>query len=191
MAGADGLDGVVTASWVKVGMGEVMNDVTIRTAVAADAATLVALVRELADYEREGHRVKATVADFLRDGFGPTPRFEAIIAERAGAPVGFALFYPNYSTWDGRPSLFVEDLFVNERARGQGLGRRLLARLAAIALERNWGRLFLNVLDWNPARGFYQRIGFAQRQEWLLYHLVGDDLAKLAAEAVNPPAPGC
>lgn len=159
-----------------------MNDVTIRNAVAADAATLVAMVRELAEYEREGPKARATVEDFLRDGFGPTPRFEAIIAERAGEPLGFALFYSNYSTWDGRPSLFVEDLFVRERARGKGLGRRLLAHLAALVQERGWSRMFLNVLDWNPARDFYHRVGFAHRREWLLYNLVGDELAKLAAD---------
>jgi GNAT superfamily N-acetyltransferase len=175
---------------VTTGMGEDMGDITIRDAVASDAATLVAMVRELAEYEREGPKARATVEDFLRDGFGPTPRFEAIIAEQAGLPIGFALFYSNYSTWDGRPSLFVEDLFVRESARKSGLGRRLIARLAAIATERGWSRMFLNVLDWNPARGFYHRIGFAQRQEWLLYHLTGDKLAELAAEAVTPPPPG-
>jgi GNAT superfamily N-acetyltransferase len=168
------------------GMVRTMNEVTIRSAVAADAATLVAMVRELAEYEREGPKARATVEDFLRDGFGPIPRFEAILAEEAGQPIGFALFYANYSTWDGRPSLFVEDLFVRESARKRGLGRRLLARLAAIAAARGWSRMFLNVLDWNPARDFYRRVGFAQRREWLLYHLTGDKLAALAADDISP-----
>jgi GNAT superfamily N-acetyltransferase len=161
----------------------------IRAAVAADVGTLLRLVRELADYEREADKVRATEADLLRDGFGPSPRFEAIIAESDGAAVGFALFYPNYSTWDGRPGLFVEDLYVTASARGCGVGRMLLAQLARIALERGWNRLNLNVLDWNPARGFYHRIGLAHQTAWLPYRLAGADLASLAAEAISSGPP--
>jgi len=160
-----------------------MTDVTIRTATAADAGILLQLIRELAIYEKEPDKVKASEADLLRDGFGVSPRFEAIIAESSGRPAGFALYFPNYSTWEGRPGLFVEDLFVADWARRRGIGRRLLARLAAIAIERGWNRLDLMVLDWNPARDFYHRIGMEHRTTWLPYRLAGGDLQRLARAA--------
>jgi len=160
-----------------------MPTVTIRPAVEADAATILGFVRELAEFEREPHAVKASVDDVRREGWGADPVFEALMAELDGAPVGFALTFRNYSTWEGRAGLFVEDLYVQPHARKFGVGRKLLAAVAQRAVERGCRRVDLNVLNWNPARGFYDRIGFKQLEEWLPYRLTGDALAALAREA--------
>ena len=161
--------------------------VSVRFATQADVPTILDFIRQLAAFEREPDTVKTTEADLLRDGFGARPRFETLIAEVAGesgpAPVGFALFFPTYSTWEGRPSLYLEDLFVSESARRHGVGRALLAKLAAIAVERDWQRLDLQVLDWNPAREFYARLGLDHLQEWLPYRATGRALRALAAES--------
>jgi GNAT superfamily N-acetyltransferase len=163
--------------------------VAVRFAGRSDAATIVRLVRELARYEDLEHHVKATEADILRDGFGPAPRFECLLAERAGEAIGFALFFHTYSTFEGRPGLYLEDIFVTAPARGQGVGRRLMAALAAIALARGCARFDLAVLDWNPARDFYHRLGFAKTESWLPYRLHGAALHRLAAGApALPPA---
>lgn len=159
-----------------------MPTVTIRPAVEADAATILGFVKELAEFEREPHAVKSTVDDVRRNGWGPDAVFEALMAELDGVPVGFALTFRNYSTWEGRAGLFVEDLYVQPHARTHGVGRKLLAAVAQRAVERGCKRVDLNVLNWNPARGFYDRIGFKQMEEWLPYRLTGADLAKLAAE---------
>lgn len=156
----------------------------IRPAVVADAETILALVQALAIYEKEPlSSVKATAEDFRRDGFGAERRFEALIAELDGAPVGFALYFHNYSTWEGRVGLFVEDLFVLESARGHGLGRQLITALAAIADARGCKRLDLNVLDWNPTRDFYHRLGIHHKTEWLPYRMTQPDLARLGEQA--------
>ncbi|HYG90578.1 MAG TPA: GNAT family N-acetyltransferase [Azospirillum sp.] len=160
-----------------------MSTVTIRMAVEADAPTILGFVKELAEFEREPHAVKATMDDIRREGWGPEPVFEALIAELDGVPVGFALTFRNYSTWEGRAGLFVEDLYVRPEARKHGAGRKLLAAVAQRAVERGCRRVDLNVLDWNPARGFYDRVGFKQLEEWLPYRLTGEALAALAAEA--------
>jgi GNAT superfamily N-acetyltransferase len=158
----------------------------IRRARPDDAAIVVELVRELAAYEREPmSSVKLTAADLLRDGFGPDPRFELLIAELGTEAVGFALFFTSYSSWEGRPGLHVEDLFVREAARGHGLGRRLLAAIARLALERGYPRLDLAVLDWNPARRFYESIGLQERRDWRPYRLEADGIARLAGEAAQ------
>ena len=159
-----------------------MSAVTIRLAKPTDAATVVRLVRELAAYEELLERVRLREEDVLRDGFGATPRFECLLADVAGEAVGLALFFHSYSTFEGRPGVYLEDFYVASRARGQGVGRRLLARLAAIALERNCARLDLSVLEWNPARDFYHRVGFAEVEGWLPYRLQSEALAHLAAE---------
>jgi len=156
--------------------------IAIRPAVAADVPALLALIRALAAYEKAEHAVKADAAQLLAEGFGPRPAFEALLAELDGKAVGFALFFHNFSTWEGRRGLYVEDLFVLEKARGHRLGERLLAACAAIAVERGCPRLDLAVLDWNPARGFYDRLGFVQLQEWLPYRLGGEALQRLAAK---------
>jgi diamine N-acetyltransferase len=159
-----------------------MPPVTIRAAGPSDAATIVRLIRALAAYEHMLDRVLITEADVLRDGFGEQPCFQCLLAEADGDAVGFALHRPSYSTFDGRPGLYVEDLFVAESARGRGIGRLLMARLAAIARARGCSRLSLAVLPWNPAREFYHRLGFAYLEDWLPYQLSGDALARLAAE---------
>ena len=159
-----------------------MPAITIRQAARSDAATIVRLIRDLAAFEDMLDRVRITEADVLRDGFGARPCFECLLAESGGEAVGLALHRPSYSTFDGRPGLYVEDLFVAESARGLGIGRLLMARLAAIAQQRGCSRMSLAVLHWNPARAFYHRLGFTQVEDWLPYQLSDDDLVRLAAE---------
>lgn len=159
-----------------------MAAITLRAAGTEDVGVLLGLVRDLAIYEKVPDAVLATEADLLRHGFGPERRFEALIALVDGRPAGFALFFPNFSTWQGRPGLFLEDLFVAQWARKHGVGRRLVARLAAIAVERGWVRFDLSVLHWNPARQFYHRIGMRHLEEWLPYRIDGTALTALAAE---------
>jgi GNAT superfamily N-acetyltransferase len=158
----------------------------IREATASDAATIVRLVIELATFEGLADEVRITEADVLRDGFGERPRFKCLLVEVDGQAMGMALYFATYSTFEGRANLYVEDLYLAESARGQGLGRKLLARLAAIALERGCRRLDLEVLDWNPARDFYDRLGFQHREGWLPYRLGGDALQRLAAADGDP-----
>jgi len=160
-----------------------MRKPTIRPAAPADVETILGFIKGLAAFEREPDAVQATLDDLLRDGFGKQPKFEVLIAELDGEPVGFALFFPTYSTWEGRPGIYLEDLFVAEHARGQGLGRKLMAALAAIAVARGCRRLELSVLHWNPTREFYHHLGMAHMQEWLPYRLAGEALQALAAEA--------
>jgi GNAT superfamily N-acetyltransferase len=158
----------------------------IRHAIVDDADTIVALVQALAIYEKEPlSSVKLTAEDIRRDGFGAERRFEALIAELDAEAVGFALFFHNYSTWEGRAGLFVEDLFVLERARGHGLGRQLITALAAIADARGCRRLDLNVLDWNPTREFYHRLGIHHKTEWLPYRMTQPAIARLG-DAADP-----
>jgi len=146
-------------------------------------------VRGLAVFENEpAERVHLTPEAILRDGFGERPVFEVIIAEQAGQAVGFALFFPNYSTWEGSPGLYCEDLYVTEAARRSGAGRAMLAALASIAHQRGWPRLDLSVLDWNPARAFYEAHGMAYQREWLPYRMEADAIARLASQA--PPIEG-
>jgi GNAT superfamily N-acetyltransferase len=161
-----------------------VSEVQVRPAIAEDAATIVRFIRGLAEFEHEPpSSVKVTEAEIVRDGFGPTPRFEALIAELGGEPAGFALFFMNYSTWEGTAGIHIEDLFVLEEARGHGVGRALMASVAALAKERGSSRLELSVLDWNPARAFYDRLGMSHQQEWLPYRLDVSGIEALAAEA--------
>lgn len=164
-----------------------MTEVTLRPAIREDAATIARLARELADYEKLLYQFNATSEDILRDGFGARSYFECLLAEVAGQAVGFALFYPNYSAFEGRPGLYLEDLYVAPRARGLGVGRKLVTRLAAIAVERGWCRLDLLVLHWNPARDFYHRLDMRQVAASLPYRLSGDALIALAKEGVREP----
>ena len=159
-----------------------MSLVTLRFATADDVGLLLELIRELAAYERAPGAVVATEDDLRRHGFGPERRFEALLAFVDDEPAGFALFYPDFSTWRGRAGLFLEDLYVKEWARGRGVGRRLMTRLAALAVERGWTALNFNVLDWNPARGFYRRLGIEPRNEWLPHSATGEALRRLAAQ---------
>lgn len=161
-----------------------MSEVHVRSATSGDAATIVRFIQGLAEFEQEPlSSVKVTEADIVRDGFGPTPRFEALVAERDGDPVGFALFFMNYSTWEGTSGLYIEDLFVDESARGTGAGRALMAAASAIAKDRGCARLELSVLDWNPARAFYERLGMSHQEKWLPYRLGAAGIESLAREA--------
>jgi GNAT superfamily N-acetyltransferase len=162
-----------------------MSAVALRFATAEDGGLLLQLIRELAAYERAPEAVVATEEDLRQHGFGPDRRFEALLAFVDDEPAGFALFFPDFSTWLGRPGLFLEDLYVREWARGRGVGRRLIARLAAIAIERDWPALRLNVLDWNPAREFYRRLGIEVRNAWVPYGAAGAALRRLAAEDID------
>jgi GNAT superfamily N-acetyltransferase len=162
-----------------------MPSITVRFATADDVPLLLRLIRELAAFEKAPDAVVATEADLLRHGFGAERSFEAILAFLDGEPAGCALYHTRFSTWLGRPGLYLEDLYVTEPARGHGVGKRLMARLAAIAIERRWGRIDFHVLDWNPAREFYHRLGMEHHREWLRYgadeaalkHLAADDQA--------------
>jgi GNAT superfamily N-acetyltransferase len=161
-----------------------MTDAEIRFARPSDAATIVEFVRGLAAFEHEPlEQVRLTEADVMRDGFGDSPLFEVLMAERDGRALGMALFFPHYSTWEGSPALYIEDLFVVEEARREGVGRALVAACAGVARERGWPRIDLAVLDWNPAREFYARLGFAQQHEWLPYRVDGEALDVLAKGA--------
>ncbi len=158
-----------------------MADGGIRPAGPEDAGDIVRLVRALAVYENEPvESVKMTQADVLRDGFQEPRRFEVLLAEHGGEAVGFALFFHNYSTWEGRAGIYVEDLFVEERARGLGLGRALLAAIARIARDRQCPRIDLWVLHWNPTREFYHRIGINHMDEWLPYRMTEPEIGRLA-----------
>ena len=155
----------------------------IRAATRADVPAIADLIRSLARYERLEDQVTMT-EDMLESSlFGPRPYAETLIAEDGGRPVGFALFFHNFSTFLAKPGIYLEDLFVKESHRGTGIGRSLLARLAAIAVERGCGRLEWAVLDWNTdAVGFYERLGARPNSEWTVYRLAGDSLAGLARE---------
>jgi GNAT superfamily N-acetyltransferase len=157
-------------------------EIAIRFAAPEDAGLVLRFIRELAVFEKAPGAVVATEDDLRRHGFAPDRQFEAILAFRDGEPAGFAVFHPRFSTWLGRPGMYLEDLYVAEAARGQGVGRRLMARLAAISVERGWGRIDFQVLDWNPARNFYRRLGMEHLGEWLRYGADSDALHRLAAE---------
>ena len=153
----------------------------IRAATVADAATILRLIRELAAYEREPDAVELTLPVLQAQLGAERPPFECVIAELDHEPVGFALFFPNYSTWRGCVGLHLEDLYVMPAARGCGLGKALLAHLAKLAVARGYARLEWSVLDWNtPAVEFYRGLGAEPLSEWTGYRLTGATLAQLA-----------
>lgn len=154
----------------------------IRTATPKDVPVILDLVRGLAEYERAPHAVRITEEELLRDGFGPHKYYECLIAESDGTPAAFALFFPVYSTWEGR-SLHLEDLFVRPAFRGRGVGKSLLRRVAAIAVERGCARLQWDVLDWNtPAIDFYRGIAAEMHGDWRRMRITGPALNTLAEE---------
>ncbi|MYH31755.1 MAG: GNAT family N-acetyltransferase [Acidobacteria bacterium] len=158
---------------------------SISAASPADVPLILALIRELADYERMSTQVVATEADIERALFGERPCAEAVIARIGDEAVGFALFFQSFSTFVGRPGLYLEDLYVRPPHRGHGIGRRLLAHLAHVAVERGCGRFEWSVLDWNElAIASYRRAGAVPMDEWTVYRLTGEPLRALAAEAV-------
>ncbi|HET8636342.1 MAG TPA: GNAT family N-acetyltransferase [Acidobacteriaceae bacterium] len=157
-----------------------MSSLHIRPATPADAPLILSFIRHLAEYEREPHAVEMTEAQLLRDGFGSERYFECLIAESDGQPAGFALFFPIFSTWKGR-SIHLEDLFVLPEFRKSGIGKALLRRVAAIAVERDCARLQWDVLEWNKlALDFYRALGAMTLDEWRIMRVTGAALNALA-----------
>ncbi len=157
---------------------------SIRPATAADLPLIGQLIRDLAEYEKLAHEVRFDEAVLGAKLFGPRPYAEVVIGELHGEPQGFALFFHNFSTFEGRPGIYLEDLFVRPAARGAGLGKALLAHLAALAVERDCARLEWSVLDWNePAIGFYRKLGARFMDEWTVMRVDGAELAQLGAGA--------
>jgi len=162
---------------------------SIRSATIADVPLILDFVRKLAEYERAPNAVRATEDDFRRDGFGPSPKFHCLIADWEQKPVGFALFFYAYSTWHGRPGLYLEDLFVLPESRGKGIGKALLERLAQIAIRENCFALAWMVLEWNElAIKFYESLGASTMSEWETMRLMEPHLSRLA-EGASPKAP--
>jgi len=158
--------------------------ITIRAATAQDVPAVLAFIRELAVYEHLEHEVVATEADVHVALFGPRRYAEVALACLDGEAVGFALYFHNFSTFVGKPGIYLEDLFVRPAARGLGAGKRLFAYLARTALERGCARLDWAVLDWNePSIGFYRRLGAVDQSEWTTYRLDGAALTRLAGGA--------
>lgn len=154
---------------------------TIRKATENDVPLIKQFIRDLAEYEREPQAAVATEADLLRDGFGAEPKYRCLIADWNGQPAAFAFFFYNYSTWQGRPGLYLEDLFVKPEFRGKGIGKGLLLHLAGIAVAENCGRFQWQVLDWNtPAIDFYKSLGASVMQEWLTMRVDGEALLQMA-----------
>lgn len=154
----------------------------IRSASPADVPVVLELIRALAEYEREPDAVVATEADLLRDGFGSAPLFRVLMAEWDGVPVGFALYVFTYSTWRGRPCLYLEDLFVKPEFRKKRIGISLMQRLAQIAMDEKCERFVWEVLDWNePSIRFYESLGAEILREWLNVRMGVEAIAKLAA----------
>ncbi len=158
-----------------------MPTIAIRPATPDDVPLILMFLRELAAYEKLSHEVVASEADFQAALFGARPTVEAVIASLDGEAVGYALFFPNFSTFLGKPGLYLEDLYVRPAARGFGVGRELLFYLARLAVERGWGRFEWAVLDWNePSIGFYKKLGAVPMDEWTIFRLTGEGLKKLA-----------
>jgi len=158
--------------------------IEVREATEGDVQLVLSLIRELAAYERLSHEVVATEETLLRNLFGGQRYAEVLIAEHDGAPAGFALFFHNFSTFLGRPGIYLEDLYVKPEFRGTGIGKKLLARLAGLARSRGCGRLEWWVLDWNePAIGFYRSVGAEPMDDWTVYRVSGAALEDLASGA--------
>ncbi len=158
-----------------------MNTLAIRAATRADVPIILDFINELAEYEKAPHEVIATQADLEKNLFGERPFAEALIAECEGKSVGFAVFFHNFSTWTGKPGLYLEDLYVRPAMRGRGFGKQLLIHLAGIAKQRGCPRFEWWCLDWNkPALAFYKSIGATPMQDWTVQRLDGAQLTELA-----------
>ena len=157
---------------------------TLRSAVPADAPLILSYVRELAEFEREPEAVVATESDIRRFAFSEHPLVYVTMAEWDGQPAGFALWFLNFSTWEGKPGIYLEDLFVRPAFRKNGIGRALLEHLAGLALKEGWTRFVWQVLDWNtPAIEFYEAHGARIMRSWLTCRVEGDAIARLAGRA--------
>jgi GNAT superfamily N-acetyltransferase len=160
------------------------HSLSVRPAASADVELVLGFIRELAEYERLSHEVTATSEQIHAALFGPRPYAEAVLGCIDGEPCGFALFFHNFSTFLGKPGLYLEDLYVRPSARGRGLGSYLLAWLAALALERDCGRFEWAVLDWNePALKVYRSLGARAADDWTIQRVTGEALRQLAAKA--------
>ena len=158
--------------------------ISIRQATPHDVPLVLEFIRELARYERLEHEVSASEAELGEALFGKRPYAEVVFACSDGKALGFALFFHNFSTFKGRPGIYLEDLYVRPEARGRGIGRQLLAHLARTAVERRCSRLEWAVLDWNePSIGFYRSLGAVPMDEWSIFRLTGEPLALLAGSA--------
>jgi GNAT superfamily N-acetyltransferase len=154
----------------------------IRTATESDTATILSFIKKLAEYEKLSHEVAATEALLCETLFGPRRTAEVAVGTFEGAPVGFVLFFHNFSTFLGRPGLYIEDLFVEESFRRRGFGGALLRYVAKLAVQRKCGRLEWSVLDWNqPAINFYKKLGAIPMEDWTVFRVTGENLQNLGA----------
>lgn len=161
-----------------------MTNFEIRTTTEADVPIILRLIQELADYERAPDAVVTTEGGLRDVLFGASPSAEVLLALEEGEPIGFAVYFYSFSTWLGRPGIYLEDLFVRPTARGKGYGRALLERLAQIAQDRGCGRMEWAVLDWNdPAIQFYKKLGAEPMTEWTVFRLTQEGIAKLASRS--------
>ena len=162
-------------------------NLVVRPATVADVDTLHRFSVDLATYEDEPDAVGSTPETLARDGFGHNPQFAALIAERGATPVGFVLYTFNYSVWTAARGIFIEDIWVVPEERRGGVARALMQGLACECADKGYKRIDLNVLDWNPARGFYERLGYRWIRNWLPYRLSGEALAALARSSSKDP----
>jgi len=163
-------------------MRDMPDELTLRNATEEDVPLILQFIRDLAEYERLAHACVATEESVRETLFGEHPYAEVVIAEHAGEPAGFALFFHNYSTFLARPGIYLEDLYVRPELRGLGIGKALLARLASLAVERNCGRLEWAVLNWNEsAIRFYRSLGALPQDQWTTYRVTGEALERLAS----------
>jgi GNAT superfamily N-acetyltransferase len=162
----------------------IMSNLRIVNAVESDVPVILDFIKQLAEYEKLSHQVVATVETLEKSLFGQRANAQVILAELDGRKVGFAIFYTNFSTFLGKPGIYLEDLFVVPEARGKGIGKKLLAYLARLTKERDYGRLDWAVLDWNkPSIDFYESIGAKPLSDWIVYRLQGEALQKMAERA--------
>src|SRR5580704_11661916 len=159
-----------------------MSEIRIAPATEADVPVILEMIKGLAEYEKLSHVVRATEEQLRLTLFGERPGAEVLLAHRNGEPIGFALFFPNYSTFLAQPGIYLEDLYVKPHARGKGAGLALFTQLAKIAVARGCGRVEWAVLDWNePSIGFYKKLGAIPMDEWTTFRLTTESLARLAA----------
>lgn len=154
---------------------------TIRKAIKEDCPLILQFIKELAEYEKLSHEVVAT-KELLEESLFESPKAQALIGEHEGEPACFAVYFYNYSTFQGRPGIYLEDLFVRTEHRGKGYGKAMLSRLAQIAVEESCGRFEWSVLDWNkPAKDFYESLGAHHKKSWEIYSIQGKELSELAS----------